>query len=172
MKFIIVVFCCLAAIASAQTKYVPTPEMAMSWDMGKDGRKWVPQYQNGDAQRMICELVPEGQAIDAWKEMGAQQIEFTPKPLREYFDVWKALLLQSDPKIKITEETMEDGSILATYISYVADEASIRRFFKANDGIYMLAYHVRPGLRTDAVWKLWRNVIADANLIPNPEKRK
>src|SRR5450432_2466352 len=86
-------------ITTVQAKYVPTPDMAISWNMGKDARKWIPQFQDGNAQQIIFELVPAGQTIDAWKEMVAQQIDFTKIPLREHFDGWKAMLLRAEPKI-------------------------------------------------------------------------
>lgn len=159
-------------ITTLQAKYVPTPDMAMSWSMGKDARKWIPQFQDGNARQIIFELVPEGQTIDAWKEMVAQQIEFTDISLREHFDGWRAMLLRADPKIKITEEKMDDGSILATYVSEAADEMSIRRFMKARDGVYMVAYHVRPKFKTDPIWNLWHDIIASASMVPNPEKKK
>ena len=172
MKLAASILFSFALVASAQTPYVPTPEMAMSWAMGKDSRKWIPQYQTGNSRRIIFELVPEGQTIEAWKEMVAQQIDFTTVPLREHFEGWKAMLIRSDPKILITEEKTIDGSILATYLSEAGDEMSLRRFIKANDGVYMLAYHVRPKLKTEAIWQLWQNIITNATLIPNPEKRK
>lgn len=158
-------------MVTAQAKFVPTPDMAMSWDMGKDSRKWTPQFQDGNAQLIIFELVPAGQTIAAWKEMVAQQIDFTKIPLDEHFGGWKAMLLRADPRIKITEEKLGDGSILATYVSEAADEMSVRRFIKASDGVYMLAYHVRPKLKTDVIWDLWRGIVTSAHLIPNPEKK-
>ena len=63
--------------------------------------------------------------------MVAQQIDFTKISLREHFDAWKAMLLRADPKVKITEEKLEDGSILATYVSEAVDEMSVRRFIKS-----------------------------------------
>lgn len=144
----------------------------MSWNMGKDTRKWIPQFQDGNAQKIIFELVPAGQTINAWKEMVAQQIDFTKITLREHFNGWKAMLLRADPKISITEEKMDDGSVLAIYVSEAGNEMSIRRFIKAGDGVYMVAYHVRPKLKTDPIWNLWHDIIATASLVPNPEKKK
>jgi hypothetical protein len=67
---------------------------------------------------------------------------------------------------------MTDGSIFVTYTSLKADETSMRRFIKGKDGVYMLAYHVRPSLKKDETLKIWDDIIRTANLIPNPEKAK
>jgi hypothetical protein len=164
--------CVFIWVAAAYAAYVPTPEMAMSFDMGKDSRKWIPRYQAGTEERIIFELTPEGQTIEEWKEMVAQQIDFTKASLQDHFNGWKAMLLQADPKIQITEEKLKDGSILATYASIAADEMSVRRFIKASDGVYMLAYHVRPKLKTEEIWKLWSDIVVRSHLVPNPEKKK
>lgn len=163
---------CVALVTSLHAKYVPTPEMAMSFNMQVDPTKWVPQFMDGDKSGIIFELVPAGESIEAWKEMVAQQIIFTKVPLRKFVDAWKAGLLASDPKIELTEEQSEDGSILASYVSVSGQEASLRRFIKAKDGIYMLAYHVRPSLKTDERWALWREIVTTASLVPNPEKKR
>ncbi len=118
------------------------------------------------------EFVPEGDSIKTWKEMAAQQIAFTKKSLRKYVDTWKDSLLKVDAKTEIKEETSSDGSIIVTYTSLAADETSMRRFIKGKDGVYMLAYHVRPKLRKEETFKLWSEILRAANLIPNPEKGK
>lgn len=66
----------------------------------------------------------------------------------------------------------QDGSILATYTSVSADESSMRRFIQGKDGIYMLAYHVRPKLKKDDTFKIWEEILRTAELIPNPRKRE
>ena len=118
------------------------------------------------------EFVPQGDSIKKWKELVAQQIVFTKESLRKYVDTWKGGLLKADSKVEVKEETMTDGSILVTYTSLKADETSIRRFIKGKDGVYMLAYHVRPNLKKDEIVKIWEDIIRTANLVPNPEKRK
>ena len=118
------------------------------------------------------EFVPQGGSIKKWKEMAAQQIAFTKESLRKYVDTWKTMLLKADAKVDFKEETMTDGSILVTYTSPSADETSMRRFIKGKDGVYMLAYHVRPELKKDETFKIWEDIIRTANLIPNPEKSK
>lgn len=158
--------------SAMHAKYVPTPEMAMSFAMDKDPTKWVPQFMGGNASGVILELVPEGQSIKAWREMVAQQIVFTAKPLRQHVDEWKAMLRRADPAIEITEESHEDGSALVTYTSLAAQEMSMRRFIGSQDGVYMLAYHVRPSLKDEQRIATWRKILTDANLVPNPERRK
>ena len=144
----------------------------MAFHMEKDPRKWTPQYQNGSKSGFIMEFVPQGDSIKKWKEMAAQQIAFTKESLRKYVDTWKDGLSKADSKVEVKEEVMTDGSILVTYTSLNADETSMRRFIKGIDGVYMLAYHVRPNLKKDESFKIWKDIIRTANLVPNPEKRK
>jgi hypothetical protein len=87
-------------------------------------------------------------------------------------DTWKGMLLKADPKIDFKEETMTDGSIFVTYTSASADEMSMRRFIKGKDGVYMLAYHVRPTLKKKETLKIWDDIIRTARLIPNPVKKR
>jgi hypothetical protein len=151
---------------------IPTPDSAMAFHMEKDSRKWTPQYQNGSKSGFIMEFVPEGDSIKKWKEMAAQQIAFTKESLRKYVDIWKDMLLKADAKADLKEETIADGSIIVTYTSPKADETSMRRFIKGSDGVYMLAYYVRPKLKKDETFKIWADIIRAASLIPNPEKKK
>ena len=151
---------------------IPTPDSAMGFRIDKDPRKWTPQYQNGNKAGFIIELVPEGDSIKNWKEMTAQQIAFTTESLRMYVDTWKNMVRKADAKIDIKEEMMKDGSIFVTYTSSSADEMSMRRFIKGKDGVYMLAYHVRPKLKKEETLKIWDDIIRNANLVSNPEKGK
>ncbi|QNN21287.1 hypothetical protein HED60_03050 [Planctomycetales bacterium ZRK34] len=164
--------------ASAQPfapRHVPTPDMAMAWKQEKDSRKWTAAYKAGNETRIIMEFVPQGDDIEAWKELVIHQIDFTPRSLREYVDAWKAMLVRADPKIKITEEKFEDGSFLMTFESitpeHQSDEFCVRRFIKGSDGIYQLAYSVRPSLKKENIVKLWTEILTDARLVPNPQKK-
>jgi hypothetical protein len=171
MKYIATLLLYLACVAFLQAA-VPTPESAMAFHIEKDPRKWRPQSQNASKAGFIMEFVPEGDSIKNWKEMAAQQIAFTKDSLRKYVDTWKGMLLKADAKVDFKEETMKDGSVFVTYTSALADETSMRRFIKGKDGVYMLAYHVRPKLKKDETFNIWDDVIRTANLIPNPEKKK
>jgi len=53
-----------------------------------------------------------------------------------------------------------------------AHEMSLRRFIKAKDGIYMLAYHVRPSLKDEKRIATWREIVTGASLVTNPERQK
>src|SRR5436190_5023191 len=171
MKRIPTFLLCLAFGASLQAAAIPTPDSAMAFRMEKDPRKWTAQYQNGNKGGFIMEFVPEGDSVKNWKEMAAQQIAFSKEPLRTYVDTWKEMLLKADPKVDIKEETMADGSVFVTYTSSSADEMSMRRFIKGDDGIYMLAYHVRPKLKKEETIKIWDDIIRSAKLVSNPEKQ-
>jgi hypothetical protein len=147
----------------------PTPEMVYGFEYQKDPKTWVPQFLNNTKHTCILELVPEGETIDAWQEMVSQQITFAKTPFSMQVDFWKKALLCADPAVELREETQSDGSILVTYTSHAAQEFSMRRFFEAKDGVYMIAYHVRPTLKDEARVKLWREIIEGAVLLPNPE---
>jgi hypothetical protein len=144
----------------------------MRFHLEKDPRKWTPQSQSGGKTGFLMEFVPEGDLIKKWKEMAAQQIAFTKDSLRKYVDTWKGMLLKADAKVDFKEETMTDGSIFVTYTSAAADETSMRRFIKGKDGVYMLAYHVRPKLKKEETLKIWDDIIRTAKLVPNPERKR
>lgn len=173
LRTLIVLVCTLGSSLWAQ--YVPTPDMAMSWDQqGTDIRKWVPQYQRGDWHRLIVEMVPVGSDIEHWRELLINQVDFTTTPMREYMDGWKATLRRADPDIKITEKILEDGSYLMTFLSVIpsrdSGELCVRKFIKGSDGIYQIAYSIRPSLKKDDSWNVWSDIIAKAKLISNPQK--
>jgi len=159
-------------LAAALQAAIPTPDSALKFHIEKDPRKWVVQHKDGSKAGFLMELVPAGDTIKAWKEMAAHQIVFTKKSLRKHADTFKELLLKADPKSEVAEETLKDGSILLTYTAKSADETSVRRFIKGKDGIYMLAYHVRPKIKNEENWRIWSEIVRAAELFPNPEKKK
>lgn len=172
MKLLRIIIISAFFAVTLRANYVPTPEMAMSFAMDKDPKKWEAQFMDGNKAGIIFELVPTGESIQAWNEMVAQQIVFTRKSLRKYVDQWKAMLVRSDPAIELNEEKRADGSIVVAYTSLAAREMSIRRFIKARDGIYMMAYHVRPSRKEEARLAIWREIVTGASLVPNPEKKR
>ena len=131
--------------------YVPTPEMAVLFGPGKDRdpREWGVQNFTGNKSGFLAELVPAGDSLKSWKEMAAQQIAFTAQPLREYVDAWKQGLTSAEPNATTKESKLEDGSILIEYQAPQANEIGIRKFVQGPDGIYMMAYHVRPAFKLD-----------------------
>lgn len=170
MKFISLFITSLFLVASVFAKYVPTPTMAISFDIRKDARDWVQKSMEGNAAGFIAELVPKGDSLESWRELVAQQIFFTTQSLRDYVNRWKAGLVKADSKVRLEERKNSDGSITIHYQSDKANEAGIRRFMKASDGIYMLTYQVRPNSKNDQVYQLWADIIGKASLTPNPYK--
>ena len=146
--------------------------MAMTLPTAKDTVKWVPQHMDGNATGIIFELVPEGQSIKAWKEMVAQQITFTKDSALKHINGWEDMIKDGDPIVEVTRVKNEDGSYLVTYTSKAFNEYCIRRFIKASDGIYALAYHVRLDQMDKERIELWKKLINEAELIPNPERNR
>jgi hypothetical protein len=155
---------------SIKAQFIPTPEMAVKFSMGEDHRKWTAAYHQGNSAGFIYEFVPEGQTIAAWKEMVAQQITFTAQTLREYVDGWKARVSKDDPQIELKETAGDGNSVVVEYTSLAFHETAIRRFIKCDDGIYALAYHVRPELKNENEYAVWAGIIDTASVIPNPER--
>jgi hypothetical protein len=152
-------------------KNVPTPDMAISFNMNRDPKKWDGQLVTAEEWGFIFEFVPHGETTNTWTEMVEQQIGFTPTSLRNYVDVWKAGMLRADTKIVFNEQTRKDGSLVVAYASATGQEISVRRFIKGNDGIYMLAYLVRPKSRDDSRLNIWIDIIDAAELVHNPNKK-
>lgn len=125
---------------------------------------------NGNSQKIIAEFTPKGQRIQAWQEMVAQEITFTKNRLPKHLKSWKDMLTKADPNIDIEETKNDDGSITVIYKSKAFNEYSIRRFMKAKDGVYALAYHIRLNQFDDARVSTWKSIVAKSELIPNPQK--
>lgn len=161
----------LTLTTAGLAQYVPTPDSAMSFKLRDDPRHWTMVSQNGNRDAIIAEFTIDGEDINHWSEMVAQQIDFEKGPLEQYFARWVTMLKRADPKIVITEKLLDDGSILATYDSQAFDEVSVRRFIKGSDGIYALGYHVRHRLKQADVWARWTRIVSEATLRPNPMKK-
>lgn len=153
-------------------KYVPTPEMAVDFALDKDPRPWQMQFLNGDRSGIICEFFLKGDSTNAWKEMAAQQIVFTKNPLKQFVETWKSGLIKTDPKAQMKETVAGDGSIIIDYQSNAANEVGVRKFMQASDGIYMLAYHVRPASKNEKTYQSWMEIVDGSTLIPNPYKKR
>lgn len=169
MRYIVILLAAAALLSGCAT-FIPTPDMAMSWNPSADTRKWQPQFVDGNPSGFIMELVPAGQLINDWKEMVSQQTVFTPATLSEYVSTWKGMLKSTDPNAKLKETKNRDGSRTVVYSSLKANELGIRRFIKASDGIYMIAYHVRPQYKNATTTSTWNKIIAQAQLVPNPQR--
>jgi hypothetical protein len=144
----------------------------MRFHLERDPRKWMVDNKTANKAGFLMELVPKGDSIKMWKEMSAHQVVFTKVSLRKYVDTWKEMLVKADPQVDLKEEATADGSLIVTYTSLAANETSMRRFIKGSDGVYMLAYHVRPKLIQPKAFAIWGDIIRTASLMPNPEKKK
>ena len=136
-------------------------DSAIRFQIAKDPRKWTPPSVQGE----VAVFVLKGDSVEAWKEMVSMQVAITQESLRSYVDTWKAALSKADSKIDIKDETIGDDSIIVTYTS--ADQTRIQRFIKGKDGVYMLAYQVRPKFKQDEILKLWDSIIRTATLTPS-----
>jgi hypothetical protein len=157
MRRIFTILFCLAFTASLQAGMFGS-DSSISFHVGKDSRKWAPDHT---AARFFL----KGDSIKSWKEMVSIQVDSTTVSLRKYVDAWKDELLTADSKIDIREEAIGDDSIIVTYTS--ADQTRIQRFIKGKDGVYMLAYQVRPKFKNDETFKIWDSIVRTATLIPS-----
>jgi hypothetical protein len=147
---------------------VPTPEMALEFNLAKDPKKWSGHLIFAKPSGFMYEFAPVGESLDAWTEMVEQQIGFTRVSVKYFVEDWKLRMIHADPRLSLNEENEKDGSILVAYASSVGREISVRRFIKADDGIYMLAYLVRPSTRDEGRLKMWVDIISTATLVKNP----
>jgi hypothetical protein len=155
----------MSGCATSQSNFVPTPQMSIGMDLNMDSVKWVMANTDGNRTGIIFEMVPDGQRIDAWLEMVSNQIVFTQVSLDDYVATFSAMLKKVDPNVSMETKTLTDGSMIITYSSPKADEFSIRRFFKASDGIYMFAYHARVTSKDNTRVLLWEQIILKAYFI-------
>jgi hypothetical protein len=158
---------CLPTL-SVQAEPIPTPKHQVTFNLQSDPRKWVPRSSERAPSGFLMEFTPDNETIQDWHEVFASQVSFTSLSALDFADAFRARLLRADPKIQLKISGSRDGSLTIEYVSLLAKEASIRRIVRGQDGIYMFAYHVRPALRTEAVWERWRRIIAAAALRPPP----
>ena len=156
MKRIFTILFCLTFAASLHA--------GIRFNLGNDHRKWTPSVTNTDtATRFFL----KGDSITTWKEMVSLEFADSNVSLRKYVDTWKDGLLKADPKIDFKEEAVGDDSIILRYTSASADSTCIRRFLKDKDGVWILAYHVRPKFKTGETFKIWEDIIRSAISIPS-----
>lgn len=169
MKQILITLFLLTA-TFAHANYVPTPDMAMSIPFADDTTRWAMQGMDGNRNKILAEFTPEGQSIEAWKEMLSQEITFTKKKLEKHLVAWKVMITQADPDVIISEVQKTKDQAIYTYRSTAFNEFSIRIFMKARDGIYAQAYHIRLSEPNEDRIKLWKELILKTTLVPNPQK--
>lgn len=165
MKQFIALLCLTLFATLAFARDIPTPAMAMQFDMQKDTRQWTTAFADGNETSVIMEFVPAGQDIESWTEMVSQQTLITRAPLQEFVDHWHNGLLGADPDIQYSEQSDPTGAITIGYRSNRANEAAISKFIQGPDGIYMLAYHARPGALDQSTYQRWQEIIAGAVLV-------
>jgi ADP-glucose pyrophosphorylase len=170
MKAVSLFFSFFLVTTTLYAENIPTPAMAVSFDIKQASREWVQSTMDGNAKGFVAEFIPKGDSIKSWNELVAQQIFFTGQSLTEYVKLWKSGLVKVDPNAQFKERKNKDGSITIDYTSLKENEAGIRRFMKASDGIYMITYQVRPKLKDDKVYQLWTTIIDNASLARNPYK--
>ncbi len=155
------------------TADAPTPRMAMSFDLKADPRTWEIQHLDANSQGILVEMVPKGDTVENWTEMVSQQIVFTPLPVGDFVKLFISGLQNVDADVKIRGEPGPDATVTVKYASTIADEISARKFFQGPDGVYMMAYHARlSSPETKSGYLLWKEIIARAYLLPNPNLDK
>lgn len=162
------VFFLTACESPPKSYYVPTPINAVSFSLDDSHKKWTTQTMHGSSQEILMEMVPEGDHIENWQEMVANQIVFTSIPLESFFANWKEKLLQADPEVSQKVLMATESEIVIRYQSNIASELAVRKFIQGADGIYMLAYHVRPGSSEKEVLDLWEKIVSESSLVKNP----
>lgn len=155
----------------ADKSFVPTPQMALQWNPQSDPREWQIESMDANRNQFEFQLVLKGKSAVNSGEKVIQQIVFTKGSLREYVDAWKSQLESTDAAIKTSEKKNAEGSLTVTIRLPKTQEVSIRRFLKANDGIYMFAY-TRPETRDDEYHEIWSTIIDEASLRANPQRWK
>jgi hypothetical protein len=161
----------LSGCAVPNRNYVPTPKHAISIDFGMDkSTEWIPDFMNGNSTSIIMEWVPKGQNVNAWNELVTNKIWFynTSFSLENHLAGWERDIRNSDPKVDIREEKLDDGSILVTYVSSAFNEYSMWHFIRGNDGVYAFGYGIRLSNRRDDRINLWKEILIKACLVSNP----
>jgi hypothetical protein len=160
---------------SLQAADSQAPEMTIHFPLSKDSRHWViaDSLTNGAVGSVVVITrgwVPQGDSIEAWKEMFDEKTMLTKASVREHIDAWKRMLARVDPKAEVKEDKAADDTIIVSFTSIAADETGISRYFKASDGIYVLSYRVRPKLKSEETLRTWRDIISSATLVSNSVK--
>ena len=176
MKFSPTLMCVVACVVSLQAAAAATGEKtiksSINFHLEKDPRTWLPEYPLTNGTVVTIEWVLKGDSINSWKEMFDEKSILTKDSIRQHLDSWKSLLARVDSKAEAKEEENADGSITVTYSSIAAEEMGISRYFRGNDGIYILSYRVRPKLQNAKTLKIWRDIISTATLASEHVRKK
>lgn len=159
----------LLGVTAAIAREAPSPAASIQFELQQDARTWIPAHSKADKQGLVQDFVPEGHELKSWEEMLTRQVLFTKVPLRKFVNNWHRMLIRADRKHRYAETTDENGAIIAEYQVPSAKETGIRKFIQGPDGIYMLAYQVRPTSLDDDNYKTWKQIITTATLVGTDE---
>lgn len=166
-------FLCLSNTTSyALAANIRPPLMAVAFNSGEDNRKWVSEVRESSHARILMEMVPERKSFESPIEMLENQIEFTPATLNNYMKIWVLQQSQMDNGFKIINAMRDQHSILIIYRLPSQNRVVVRKFMKADDGVYMLAYKVKEDAINYDVYNIWLDTIKTSSLIKNPERLK
>lgn len=146
--------------------------MAVAFNSGEDNRKWVSKVQHRSHAGLLMAMVPEGKSFESPVEIVENQIAFTPATLNNYMKVWLLQQAEADAGFKLIKTTRDQHSVLIIYRLPSQNRLVVRKFMKADDGVYMLAYQVKETAINYAVYSIWLETISTASLIKNPERLK
>jgi hypothetical protein len=161
----------LFAVACATQPSIPTPKLTVGFDMNQDTAvKWHMGYVDGKANGFVCEFVPEGQSVNAWTELVTNIVAFdeTDPILLNTVKAWEDKIAKADSSASFKNTPLKDGSYLAEYSAPNGNEFGIYHFFRGPDATYRMGYATRMSPDKDARLDLWRKIILEARLEPNP----
>jgi hypothetical protein len=146
---------------------VPTPQMAMGLDMGRDTTEWrLAGTPEGSRVSILSEMIPVGDSVESWEEMVTSIVVFG-QGLDIYCDNWTKSLEEAGAKI--TENTtLPDGSRWVRYNA--SGENGSWRFIQGPDAIYGISYQTRPHWEEPERLELWESILKTAHLGRNPVK--
>ena len=146
------------------------PRYAVLFDFNRDSRQWSPQSPDEQSQEAILEFVPHGDSLEAWRELVVEQVALTATPLHEFVEAWKQKLSKANFDLQLKEDVLSDGSVLVSYSSQSANETGMRRFIQGKDGIYMVAYEVRPSFKNEGIYHTWEGILHSARLVRSSDQ--
>lgn len=143
---------------------VPTPLKAVALGMAKDPKIWKVGHGAGNQASILLEMVPEGEEVASWNELSTNIVLFGV-PVAGYVEQWKDRLRSAGATIS-EEETLPDGSIWVAYSS--SSENGMWRYLQGPDGVYGASYQTRPSTEDPERVNIWREILREASLQPNP----
>lgn len=164
---LLAVFLLAGCITQSDNKTPRTPAMYVERDPSPDGRRWVPLFMSGSSKGFLIEYAPSEDLSSPWSELVIHQTIYTKQSAQQFAESWAEQRRALDPHISIESSINSDGSITLTYFSLIVHEMGTRRFIRAEDGIYMICYQVRPDLRDDDIYAAWEGAIIAATLEDN-----